>query len=102
MRAAPEFIKIWTDDRGGRLKKFTPSLYEAILEEANKYDVPVPAHTVTLEDAKGLYRAGLVGAVHIPVRGGDVPDDELIAIIKERVAESDRPLWFSEHGSITA
>ena len=102
VRAAPEFIKIWMDDRDGRLEKFTPPLYHAILEEANKYDVSVAAHTVTLEDAKGLYRAGLVGAVHIPVRGGGAPDDELIAIIKERVAGSDRPLWFSEHGDITA
>ena len=102
VRTAPEFIKIWLDDRGGGLPKLPPSLYQAILDEASRHGVPVAAHTVTLDDAKGLYRAGLVGAVHIPVRGGDVPDDELIAIIKARVATSDRPLWFSEHGAITA
>ena len=63
VRAAPEFIKIWMDDRDGRLEKFTPPLYHAILEEANKYDVSVAAHTVTLEDAKGLYRAGLAVSI---------------------------------------
>jgi imidazolonepropionase-like amidohydrolase len=36
------------------------------------------------------------------VRGGDVPDDELIAIIRERVARSDRPIWFNEPGNLVA
>jgi imidazolonepropionase-like amidohydrolase len=62
----------------------------------------VAAHTVKLSDAKELYKAGLEGATHIPVRGGDVPDAEFIAIIKERVAKSDRPLWFTEHGNLNA
>jgi imidazolonepropionase-like amidohydrolase len=38
----------------------------------------------------------------MPVRGGEAPDDELIAIIKERVAKSNRPIWFTEHGNLTA
>lgn len=101
-KTKPAFIKIWLDDRDGKLKKLTPPLYQAILEEARKYNVPVAAHTVTLADAKGLYKAGLEGAPHIPVRGGERPDDELIAIIKERVAKSDRPIWFVEHGDLTA
>jgi imidazolonepropionase-like amidohydrolase len=95
-------IKIWVDDRGGTLKTLTPPLYRAIIDEARKHNIPVAAHTVTLADAKELYKAGLEGATHIPVRGGDVPDDELIAIIKERVAKSDRPLWFTEPGNLTA
>jgi hypothetical protein len=44
----------------------------------------------------------MVGAVHIPVRGGDHPDEEFLQIIRDRVAKSDRPLWFQEHGSSTA
>jgi imidazolonepropionase-like amidohydrolase len=99
VKMKPEFIKIWVDDRGGKVKTLTPPLYRAIIEEATRQNVPVAAHTVTLADAKELYRAGLVGAVHIPVRGGDVPDDEVIAIIKDRAAKSKRPLWFSEHGN---
>ena len=96
------FIKIWLDDRGGRLEKLPQPLYEAVLDEAKKHDIPVAAHTVTLEDAKSLYKAGLVGAVHIPVRGGDVPDEEFLSIIRERVANSDQPLWFTEHGATVA
>ena len=96
------FVKIWVDDRDGKLKTLTPPLYRAIIDEARKHNVPVAAHTVNLADAKELYKAGLVGATHIPVRGGDVPDEELIAIIKERVAQSDRPIWFNEPGNLTA
>ena len=96
------FVKIWVDDRAGRLKTLTPPLYGAILDEARKHNVPVAAHTVKLADAKELYKAGLEGAVHLPVRGGEVPDDEFITIIRERVANSDRPIWFTDHGNLTA
>ena len=96
------FVKIWVDDREGKLKTLPPPLYRAIIDEARKHNVPVAAHTVKLADAKELYKAGLVGATHIPVRGGEVPDDELIAIIKERVAKSDRPIWFNEPGNLVA
>jgi imidazolonepropionase-like amidohydrolase len=96
------FVKIWVDDRGGKLKTLPPPLYRAIIDEASKHNVPVAAHTVKLADAKELYKAGLEGATHIPVRGGEVPDDELIAIIKQRVAKSDRPIWFTEPADLVA
>ena len=102
VKTKPEFVKIWVDDRGGTLKTLTPELYKAIIQEASRLNVPVAAHTVKLADAKELYRAGLEGATHIPVRGGEVPDAELLAIIKERVARNARPIWFNEHGSSTA
>jgi imidazolonepropionase-like amidohydrolase len=95
-------VKIWVDDREGKLKTLPPLLYRAIIDEATSHNVPVAAHTVKLADAKELYKAGLEGATHIPVRGGDVPDDEFIAIVKERVARSNRPIWFNEPGNITA
>ena len=95
-------VKIWVDDREGKLKTLPPPLYRAIIDEATKHNVPVAAHTVKLADAKELYKAGLEGATHIPVRGGDVPDAEFLAIIKERVARSSRPIWFNEPGNITA
>ena len=96
------FIKIWVDTREGKLQTLTPPLYRAIIDEARQHNVAVAAHTVTLADAKELYRAGLEGATHIPVRGGEVPDDELLATIRDRVAQSDRPLWFTEHGNLAA
>ena len=96
------FVKIWVDNREGRLKTLPPPIYRAIIDEAGKHGVPVAAHTVTLADAKELYKAGLEGATHLPVRGGDVPDDEFLAIVRERVARSDRPLWFTDHGNLDA
>lgn len=103
IRIKPEFIKIWVDDRGGRTKKLTPPLYLAIIDEAHKFNVPVAAHNVTLADAKLLMRAGVEGWLHLPVRGGEVPDDELIAMIKERIAKKDRPnMWFNPGAGWTA
>jgi imidazolonepropionase-like amidohydrolase len=96
VRIKPEFIKIWVDDRGGRTKKLTPELYLAIIDEAHKFNIPVAAHNVTLADAKLLMRAGVEGWLHLPVRNGEVPDDELLGIIRERIAKNDRPnLWFN-------
>ncbi len=96
LRMKPEFIKIWVDDRGGRTKKLTPPLYLAIIEEAHKANIPVAAHNITLADAKLLMRAGVEGWLHLPVRNGEVPDDELIAMIKQRIAKNDRPnMWFN-------
>ena len=91
----PEFIKIWVDDRGGTKKKLTAELYLAIIDEAHKLNLPVAAHNVTLADAKLLMRAGVEGWLHLPVRMGEVPDAELLAIIKDRIAKKDRPnMWF--------
>jgi imidazolonepropionase-like amidohydrolase len=92
----PEFIKIWVDNRGGTKPTLTPLLYRAILEEAHKHNVPVGVHNVTLADAKELMRAGDEGWLHVPVRGGEAVDDELIAIVKQRIAKNDRPnIWMT-------
>lgn len=103
VRMKPEFIKIWVDDRGGRTRKLTPPLYLAIIDEAHKYNVPVAAHNVTLADAKLLMRAGVEGWLHLPVRNGELPDDELLGIIRDRIARKDRPnLWFNPGAGWTA
>jgi imidazolonepropionase-like amidohydrolase len=92
----PEFIKIWVDDRGGTKKTLTPELYGAILDEAHKFNVPVGVHNVKLSDAKNLMREGMQGWLHVPVRGGESVDDELIAIVKDRIARNDRtPIWMT-------
>lgn len=96
VRMKPEFIKIWVDNRGGTKPTLTPVLYRAIIEEARKYNVPVGVHNVTLADAKELMRAGDEGWLHVPVRGGEAVDDELISIVKERIAKNDRPnIWMT-------
>ena len=95
-RMKPEFIKIWVDDRGGTMKTLTPPIFLAIVEEAHKLNIPVGAHNVTLANAKLLMRAGVEGWLHLPVRMGELPDDELIGIIKDRIARNDRPnMWFN-------
>ena len=101
-RMKPAFIKIWVDDRGGTKKTLTPALYRAIADEAHKHDVPVGVHNVTLANAKELMRAGVEAWLHVPVRGGDVVDDELIGIVKDRIARNDRPNMWMTLSLITA
>ncbi len=96
VKIKPTFIKIWVDDRRGTKKTLTPELYRAIVDEAHKFNVPVAVHNVTLADAKELMRAGVEGWLHVPVREGDVVDDEIIAIVKDRIARNDRPnMWMT-------
>ena len=98
----PEFIKIWVDDRGGAKKTLTPVLYRAIIEEAHKFNVAVGVHNVTLANAKELMRAGVEGWLHVPVRGGEAVDDELIAIVKDRLTRNERPVMWMTPSLITA
>jgi imidazolonepropionase-like amidohydrolase len=102
VRMKPAFIKIWVDDRGGTKKTLTPPLYRAIVDEAHAHDVPVGVHNVTLANAKELMRAGVEAWLHVPVRGGDVVDDELIDIVKDRIARNDRPTMWMTLSLITA
>jgi imidazolonepropionase-like amidohydrolase len=108
VRIKPEFIKIWVDDRSGRIPTLTPPLYGAILDEAHKFNVPVAVHNVKLADAKEMVRGGMEGWLHVPVREGEAADDELVALVKDRVARNDRPnmwmtlslltAWMNTHG----
>ena len=98
----PEFIKIWVDDREGTKKTLTPELYGAILDEAHKFNVPVGVHNVKLADAKLMVKGGMEGWLHVPVRGGDVVDSELIQLVKDRIASGDRPNMWVTPALITA
>ena len=77
-----DFVKIWVDDRDGKFKKLTPDLYGAVIDEAHKRGLRVTAHIFTLEDGKGLLRAGLDAFAH-GVRDQDI-DDEFVKLIKAR------------------
>lgn len=76
-----DIIKIWVDDRMGTVKKLSPELYGAILDEAHKHGIRVIAHIYTLEDAKATLRAGLDAFAH-GVRDKDL-DDEFMALVKQ-------------------
>ena len=41
-------IKTWVDDRGGTVKKLTPELYGAIIDEAHKNNLRVAVHATDL------------------------------------------------------
>jgi imidazolonepropionase-like amidohydrolase len=102
VKIKPDFIKIWVDDRRGTKKTLTPDLYRAIADEAHKFNVPVAVHNVKLTDAKELLRAGVEGWLHVPVRDGDVVDDEIIGIVKDRIARNDRPVMWITPSLITS
>lgn len=77
-----QIIKVWVDDREGKVQKVTPAQYAAIIDEAHKAGIRVTAHIFNMDDAKGLMRAGLDAFAH-GVRDKDV-DDETVAMFKER------------------
>src|SRR5262245_3070803 len=79
-----DLVKIWVDDRNGMYKKLTPELYTAIIEEAHKNGLRVTAHIFTLEDAKGLLRAGIDAFAH-GVRDKDI-DEEFVDMMRQRPA----------------
>jgi imidazolonepropionase-like amidohydrolase len=76
-----DMIKIWVDDRMGTVKKLSPDLYAAVLDEAHKRGIRVIAHIYTLDDAKATLRAGLDAFAH-GVRDKDL-DDEFMALVKQ-------------------
>ena len=75
-------VKIWVDDRGGRVKKLTPDLYIPIIQEAHARKLLALAHVYYLADAHKLVDAGIDGFMHL-VRD-EVMDDELIAKMKAK------------------
>jgi imidazolonepropionase-like amidohydrolase len=77
-----DVVKIWVDDRDGKYKKLTADLYGPIIEEAHRHKLRVSAHIFTLDDAKGLLRAGVDIFAH-GVRDRDV-DEEFIGMVKAR------------------
>src|SRR5262245_15582054 len=76
-----DIVKFWVDDRMGMVKKLTPDIYSAVIDEAHKKGLRTITHIYTLEDAKGVLRAGVDAFAH-GVRDKDV-DDEFIALVKK-------------------
>ena len=77
-----DIVKIWVDDRDGMYMKLTPELYQTVIDEAHMRNLRVTAHIFTLDDAKGLLRAGIDAFAH-GVRDRDI-DDEGLALFKQR------------------
>jgi len=77
-----DIIKVWVDDREGKVQKVTPSQYGAAIDEAHKLGLRVAAHIYNMDDAKGLMRANLDVFAH-GVRDKDV-DQETVDMFKAR------------------
>src|SRR5215467_792730 len=77
-----DIIKIWVDDRDHSVTKLSPELYSAAIDEAHRHHLRTIAHIYTLEDAKGVLRAGIDNFAH-SVRDKEV-DDEYIKLIKAK------------------
>ena len=76
-----DIIKIWVDDRNGKVIKLKPELYGAAIDEAHRHGLKAAAHIVKLDDAKGLLRAGIDSFAH-SVRDRDV-DDDFMALLQQ-------------------
>jgi imidazolonepropionase-like amidohydrolase len=77
-----DIVKVWVDDRDGKVDKVTPLQYAAVIDEAHKRGLRVTAHIFNMEDAKGLMRAGLDAFAH-GVRDRDI-DDETVRLFRQR------------------
>jgi len=77
-----DWVKIWVDDRNGQYERLSQPLYSAVIDEAHAHGLRVIAHVFTLEDAKGLLRAGIDAFAH-GIRDRDI-DDAVIALWRER------------------
>ncbi|PHY11687.1 MAG: hypothetical protein CK533_03790 [Acidobacterium sp.] len=77
-----DLIKIWVDDRDGKFPKLTPALYGPVIDEAHQLKLRVAAHIFSLEDAKGLLRAGVDAFAH-GIRDRDI-DGDIVALFKAR------------------
>ena len=95
----PDFVKIWVDDRNGTVKKLSPPLYRAIIDEAHKHGLRVIAHVYYLADARDLVDAGVDGFLHL-VRDEEM-DDALARAMKAKHVFVTPNLSTSEAGTYT-
>ena len=78
----PDWTKIRVDDGLGTREKMSRETYTAIIEASHSHNVPLVAHIVALEDAKGVLEEGADLVAH-SVRDTQV-DNELINLMLDR------------------
>ncbi len=82
MQNNPDWTKIRVDDGLGQREKMQPEVYSAVIEASHEQGVPLAAHIVALEDAKGILEHNGDLIAH-SVRDEEV-DRELIDLMLER------------------
>ena len=76
-----DWAKIRVDDALGQRPPMSPAIYSTVIREAHARGIPLAAHIVRLEDAKGVLEAGADLLAH-SVR--DLPvDEELIGRLQD-------------------
>jgi imidazolonepropionase-like amidohydrolase len=75
-----DFLKFWTDDAYGSVKRMPADVADAIIKSGHKHGLRVIAHVFYLEDAKSLAASGVDALAH-SVRDKLV-DQELIDLMK--------------------
>ena len=75
-----DFLKFWTDDAFGSVKRMPFDIADAIIQSGHKHGLRVIAHVFYLEDAKHLAASGIDALAH-SVRDRPV-DQELIDAMK--------------------
>ncbi len=78
----PDWSKIRVDDGLGTREKMNRETYAAIIEASHSHNIPLAAHIVTLEDAKGVVDEGADLVAH-SVRDTEV-DQDLISLMLDR------------------
>ena len=68
--AGISFVKIWVDDRGGSQSKLEPSIYRAVIDEANNLGLKVFVHQQFASDMPDLLSAGAHGFLHGRIGSG--------------------------------
>lgn len=82
MEQRPDWTKIRVDNRAPGGQNMSADVFGATIEASHEYGVPLAAHIVALDDAKGVVRSGADLVAH-SVRDERV-DDELIELMLER------------------
>lgn len=101
----PNMVKLWVDDWLGKMPKMKPAIYDIVIDEAHKYDLPVAGHIYYLKDAKSLIRSGINVLEH-SIRDNPVDADLINLMRQHHVAivptltlteaffiYNDRPAW---------
>jgi imidazolonepropionase-like amidohydrolase len=103
----PDFVKIWVDDRNGTVRKLSPEISRAIIDEAHRNGLRVMAHVFYLSDARDLVDAGVDGFLHL-VRDEEMDPALVKAMAKKRIfvtpnlgtseagTYADRPAWLDD------
>ena len=76
-----DIVKIWVDPLHGKSPKMQPSIYEAVIEQAQKDHLRIAAHVYALDDARALVNDGIDILAH-SVRDAPVDDAFTRAILQ--------------------